>query len=126
MTSRRQFPQRTALCIVSITPMLYKVGQTQGPYIFTVRNVVAARQCFYTCLSFCPQSGGRQTPPRQTPSWQADTCWLADTPPPLEGGHPTLEADTPWQADTSPRQADTPGTATAADGTHPNGMHSCY
>ena len=39
-----------------------------------------------------------------------------------------LQVDTPLWADTSPwEQADTPpqDTATAADGTHPTGMHSC-
>ena len=45
------------------------------------------------------------------------------TPPPL-GRHParqtTPKADTP-QVDNTPSE-----TATAADGTHPTGMHSCY
>ena len=69
-----------------------------------------------------------QTPPRQKPPGQkpprADTPW-ADPPP--EQIPPW--ADTPW-ADT-PRQtppwADPPvwQTATAADGTHSTGMHSC-
>ena len=64
------------------------------------------------------QTSPVQTPPRQTP--------------PL-GGHPpgrhspwadTPQADTP-QADT-PFRADTPQQmATAEDGTHPTGMHSC-
>ena len=46
----------------------------------------------------------QQTPPGQTPPW-------ADTP----------QAD-PW-ADTPPPA---PQTATAADGTHPTGVHSCF
>ena len=41
--------------------------------------------------------------------------------------HP--RADTPWvdtaQADTAPGRHPPPPTATAADGTHPTGMHSC-
>ena len=49
-------------------------------------------------VSVCPR--GRRTPP-----WQAVTPW-ADTP----------------QADTRPQ----PEMATAADGTHPTGMYSCF
>ena len=85
------------------------------------------------CQEFCPWGRGGGclplglegcTPPRETPL-QTDT--LGQTPPhadtPLDR-HPTL-ADTPW-ADT-PRQtpAPPPETATAADGMHPTGMHSC-
>ena len=57
----------------------------------------------FTQASVILFTGGWQTPPkRQTPPSRADTplpstCW--DTPP---------------------------STATAADGTHPTGMHSCY
>ena len=57
------------------------------------------------CLEFCRgvSTFGRHPPgqTRQTPPWQADT-------------------PTPWQADT-PQHTDS-----AADGTHPTGMHSCY
>ena len=73
-------------------------------------NEVAERQCFTpVCQSFCSQ-GEVYTPlgrhPRQTPP----------------GRHPdTPLADTPCLADTAPP----PETATAADGTHPTGMHSC-
>ena len=51
-------------------------------------------------VSVCPQGRGVHPPVVETPG-QADT--------PLHG-----------QADAPPRQ-----TATAADGTHPTGMHSC-
>ena len=61
-------------------------------------NEVAERLCFYTCLSFCPQRGGRclpqcmlgYTPPGQTPP-PADTPW-ANTP---LCRHPPPQADTP-------------------------------
>ena len=59
-------------------------------------TVVAERLCFHKRLSFCP--GGRCTPPGQTPSWT----------------HPPTHT-----------HSDTPQTATAADGMHPTGMHSC-
>ena len=52
----------------------------------------------------CP----RQTPPDQTPPSQTSP---GQTPPP--GRHPPLGRHPPQQ------------TATAADGTHPTGMHSC-
>ena len=60
------------------------------------------------------------TPPRQTPPFWADTPRqtphpLADTPPP--GRYP------PRQTHPLPP---THETATAADGTHPNGMYSCF
>ena len=68
------------------------------------------------CQEFCPQGGCLpDTPPGQTPP--PDTPLQADTP---LGRHPTRQ--------TPPPQADTPlpqQTATAADGTHPTGMHSC-
>ena len=56
-------------------------------------------------------------------------CTGADTPlgrspgqtPPV-GRHPHPRADTPTPGQTSPLQQ----TATAADGTHPTGMHSCF
>ena len=77
------------------------------------------------CKEFCPKKGvcipagtgadtpsantPRQTPPRQAPPW-------ADTP----SGQTPPWANTPLWADISPKQ-----TATAAEGTHPTGMHSC-
>ena len=62
-------------------------------------NEVAERLCFYTCLSFCPR--GRGCLPQ---------CMLGYTP----------QADTPLGR--HPLQQ----TTTAADGTHPTGMHSCF
>ena len=47
---------------------------------------------------------------------QSDISPWADTP---SGRQTPSWADTPWQ---TPRQQ----TATAADGTHPTGMHSCF
>ena len=71
------------------------------------------------CQESYPQ--GRCTPPGQTPHPWADIL-QADSP---LGRHPPPCADTPW-ADTPPGQ--TPPfrrTATAVDGMHPTGMHSC-
>ena len=64
--------------------------------IVTVRNVVAERLCFHRRLPFCSHGGC------------VPACTGADTP----------REDTPRQTP--------PPTATAADGTHPTGMHSCY
>ena len=79
-------------------------------YIFTFRNIVAARLCFHRRLWFCSQGGGC-----------LPHCMLGHHPLPGPG------ADTPLpgpRSDTS--QADTPQQmATAADGMHPTRMHSC-
>ena len=104
----------------------------------------------FSQVSVCPQ-GEVYVPPRQTPPQadttpradtpQADTPW-ADTPPgshPM-GRHPPGQThpwtDTPLDRQPPgrhlPRQTPTLGwhhpghTATAADGTHPTGMHYCY
>ena len=70
-----------------------------------------------------------QTPPRQTPSRQT---------PPFLGRHPLSWGDTPWAGtprETPPLPSACWNThpppaqctmATAADSTHPTGMHSCY
>ena len=88
--------------------------------IITVRNKVAkvmflqACVCPHggICLSACWDTGPwEQTPP------QADTPPGADTP---RSWHPH-RADTPREHTPPPRE-----TATAADGTHPTGMHSCF
>ena len=80
--------------------------------------------------------GGGVTPlagrhPQQTHPW-----WV-DTPPGMQT-HPTCRQTQPpqWQADTPPAGRHPPGQtapeqtppemATAADGTHPTGMHSCF
>ena len=76
--------------------------------LLTVRNSSCGKVMF-SQVSVCPQ-GRRCTPPgghplgRHPPGRQTDTPW-ADTP----------------QADTPPQRQK----ATAADGTHPTGMHSC-
>ena len=75
-------------------------------------TVVAERLCSHRCLSV---HGGVHTSPRQagrhTPPWQADHHPQQADPPlgryPTPGRHPQQ-------------------TATAADGTHPTGMHSCF
>ena len=88
--------------------------------MFTVRNEVA--KVMFLQASVCPQGGGclpqcmvgytpprsRHPTPRSRHSWEQTPPWSRHPP------EQTLpEADTP------------PETATAADGTHPTGMHSC-
>ena len=75
------------------------------PCISAVRSVVAERLCFHRRLSFYSQRVfGRHPHPGQTPpgSHPPDRHPLTDTPAPA------------------------PEMATAADGTHPTGMHSCF
>ena len=74
--------------------------------LITVHKRSLRRLCFYTCLSFCPQGVGSPGPhPGGRLRGHA-------------GGHVSQHA----QADTHPHQQ----TPTAADGTHPIGMHSCW
>ena len=89
---------------------------------------------------FCPQEGGcladtppdrlgrhplpsRQTPPGQTPPWQADTP-LAGRPP--WQAEPTLAGITPppRQVDTPPTRADPSPGQTPLLGRHPSGQTS--
>ena len=86
---------------------------------------------FYTpvCQSFRSQGGSdRPPPPRQPPALgrqHPGRHTPSQTPPP-PGRHPCLRADNP-QADKPPGRHYAPRqTATAADGTHPTGMHSCW
>ena len=78
-------------------------------FLFTVRIVVTARYCFYTCLSFCSQS-------RHHPL--ADTHPLADHTP--WQTHP-LWADTPWQ---TPLGRHFPGRHTPLTDAHPWQTHT--
>ena len=73
------------------------------------------RLCFYTCLSFCSQGGVCLS-----------ACWDT-TPPPRGRQAPRTGAGTP-RTRHPPRPGTPPGAemATAADGTHPTGMHSCF
>ena len=77
--------------------------------LFTVRNEVAKVMFLQACV--CPHRGGGIC---------LSACW--DTTPPWE-----QTPSPPPGAETPPPGADTPPeqTATAADGTHPTGMHSC-
>ena len=80
--------------------------------IFTVRKRSLRRLCFYTCLSFCSQGGS------------LPQCILGYHPPEQTPPRPGTLPPGPGTPRTSPPL---PGaeTATAADGTHPTGMHSC-
>ena len=75
------------------------------PRIFTVRNEVA--KVMFLQLSVCPQWG---------------VCLSAswDTHPPTRTRYPPPD-QAPPKDQASPQE-----TATAADGTHPTGMHSCF
>ena len=93
------------------------------------------RLCFNTCLSFCSERGGGLSA-----CWDTTTPWdqapPQDQPPPRtrhpQGPdtpgtrHPLDQA--PSQDQAPPKPGIPPGaeTATAVDGTHPTGMHSCF
>ena len=120
----------------------------KGNKIITIRNSSCGKVVF-SQVSDCPWGREVYTLPGQIPPCadtlpgrhplaqtlsQGDTPW-EDTP--LPGRQKPLPGQTPWEADTplsshSPWQADTPQAntpqqmATAVDGTHPTGMHSCY
>ena len=79
-----------------------------GLRLFTVRNVVAVRLCFHRRLSFCSRGGGMY----HSVHW-ADTHLVR--PPP---GRQTPPSNACWDR--------LPPAATAADSTHPIGMHSCH
>ena len=72
----------------------------------TVRNVVAARQCFCTCLLFC-SLGHLTDTPWHTP--QADIS----------------RADTPWADTRTPLWAETPRADPPGDG-HYSGRYASY
>ena len=71
-----------------------------------------------------PACTGADTPRQTYPSmhWgrHIPACTGTDTPP--RQTPPSPRADTPQQTPLPPP----PGTATAADGMHPTGMHSCF
>ena len=110
-----------------IDQILYGIFAT-GYIIVTVRKRSLRRLCFYTCLSFCSQqgvsrprsgggdggvcSGGCPGPggvcPRGCPGPGGVQAQAWGVYPSMHWGRP-------------PQQ-----TATAADGTHPTGMHSCW
>ena len=112
-------------CLIMINTLLLE--------IITIHKRSMWRLCFYTCLSFCPQQGGclpqcmlgytpspgRNPPGRhplgQIPPWE-------DTP-----GQSSAWEDTPWETcwDTQCPVHAGINMATAVDGTHPTGMHSC-
>ena len=102
--------------VVHITSMsgLQVSGYQPAVLIITVRKRSLRRLCFYTCLSFCPQGGGCLVPGGCVPGpgglvlgWGV---WSWEVPGPVGGG----------------RVETSPGTATAAGGTHPTWMHTCW
>ena len=115
-----------------------------GQFLFiTVRNEVAKVMFLHLCQSFCyrgegglPQCMLGYNPPEQTPPPEQASPGsrhpLEQAPPmsrhpselaPPWSRHPPEQAP-PWSR--HPPGPDTPSqTATAADGTHPTGMHSC-
>ena len=117
--------------VKTFTSTIFRIGE----YLPSATKL--RRLCFYTCLSFCSQGWGSASvhagtppPPRAGTPWE-QTPPRSGTPPnqaPPGSRHP-LE-HTPPQTRNTPRsrQPPPPGaeTATAADGTHPTGMHSCW
>ena len=102
----------------------YRLQRSCEDYVFTgVCLSTGGGVCLSACWDTTPQEQIPQsrTPPEQTPP--AQTPSRADTPQDPPSRHPPA-------ADTPPPGADTPSpfqeTATAVDGTHPTGMHSCY
>ena len=97
-------------------------------FIITVRNEVA--KVMFLQASVCPRGGGGvclsacwdTTLPEQTPP-RADTPQRADTPPQEQTPPPKSR---PPKSRHPPRSRPPRDTATAADGTHPTGMHSCF
>ena len=99
-----RFIQEQRPCKRNLIVSLYCTAYCTGHYasfscIFTGRNEVGPRYCFYRCLWFCPQRGGVYL----------SACW--DTPPwadtPLRTRHP-------WTR--HPPGADTPRTKYAPQG----------
>ena len=88
--------------------------------IFTVRKRSCRKVMFSQACVMNSVRGGRCTP------LSADTPYRADTP---QADTPQADtaswADTPW-ADTTLCSRPPQQTATAADGTHPTGMNSCF
>ena len=122
----------------------HKIHHFNGYNFITIRNVVAARSRYYICRWFCSRVGcladtpspradiplgrhpsgrhpHRQTPPRQT-SPQANTI---PRQTPSLGRHPPKQTP-PRQTPPNQTPPSFPKTATAADGTHPTGIHSCF
>ena len=79
--------------------------------LITVRNEVA--KVMFLQVSVCPQEGGCLV---SWGAWSQGGTWSGGVPGPGGFGIPACtEADPPRGE-----------TATAADGTHPTGMHSCF
>ena len=96
--------------------------------IVTVRNEVAKVMFLQACV--CPHGGclpqcmlGYHTPPSgaDPPEQTPPSPWEQTPPTPGADTHPPWSRQPPLGADNPPRE-----TATAADGTHPTGMHSCW
>ena len=101
------------LCHILLRPYLYKEAIEKYNFLwYFYRPQRSCGMVMFLHLSVILSTGGGlcvwQTPPGQTPP---------------AGRHP-LGRHPPW-ANTHLEQSHPPETATAADGTHPTGMHSC-
>ena len=134
----RNIPPTIGKSYISLsTTSFYRSQRSCGKIMFTQTSVILFTGGLYPSMHWADT-------PWQTPPW-VDTPWanppLADTPP---LGRHCLGRHPPWQTpplgrhplgrhppgQTSPARqtppwADIPPMATAADGTHPTGMHSC-
>ena len=78
------------------------------------------------CQSFCPQKGGSPSPgqrPRWTETPRIEIPW---TEIPLGQRSPLERAPTEQRCPWTEIPPSSPKMATAADGMHPTGTHSCY
>ena len=78
------------------------------------------------CQSFCPQKGG-YPPPGQRPRWtETPRIEIPWTEIPLGQRSPLERAPTEQRCPWTEIPPSSPKMATAADGMHPTGTHSCY
>ena len=129
---------RHMLLTFALTPF-YRPERSCEGYVFTgICLSTGGWGCLPQCmLGYHTPPGadplGTDTPLEQTAPEQTPPPPGADPDPPPGSRHPPLGADTPWEQ-TLPSWEQTPprsrlphqDTATAADGTHPTGMHSCF
>ena len=101
------------LCTVLYTPHRDR-DRYKEPLLPSI-NEVAEMLCFYTCLPFCPWGC---LPRGCTGPWSRGCIQTQSQAQGVYRPRGCIPACT--EADTSQQ------TATAADGTHPTGMHSCF
>ena len=95
-------------------------------FIFTARNEVGARLCFYTCLWFCSQGGGLLPGGLPGPGMSTTGGWSATRGGAWSQGGLLPGGCLVQGGGLLPGVCrERPMMATAAGSTHPTGMHSC-